>query len=191
MASSLKDWNCNVFENIFRKKCQLWSRLEGVKRNLDVSPCIGLVKLEKKLSKELNVVLEQEQILWWQKPRANFLIDGDQNTRFFHISTIVQRKANKVTTLKDQAGNWMFDSSDLEHMALAYFENLYSGNNESPLISNVLCATTFPPIPKGRLNSLVCDVTGGEVWYSLLTSNQLNLKARTDSRLCFIRRIGI
>ncbi|KAL8159991.1 hypothetical protein V2J09_001528 [Rumex salicifolius] len=40
-------------------------------------PIKRLNKLEKKLWRELATILEQEQLLWWQKSRANFLVDGD------------------------------------------------------------------------------------------------------------------
>jgi len=39
---------------------------------------------EASLQKEYNDVLRQEEILWYQKSRENWVKLGDRNTSFFH-----------------------------------------------------------------------------------------------------------
>ncbi|KAL8158947.1 LOW QUALITY PROTEIN: hypothetical protein V2J09_000484 [Rumex salicifolius] len=69
--------NREIFGNIFKRKRINRRRLKVVQRHLANAPTIGLVKLEKKLCQELASILEQEQVLWWHKSRANFLFNGD------------------------------------------------------------------------------------------------------------------
>ncbi|KAL8141547.1 LOW QUALITY PROTEIN: hypothetical protein V2J09_014579 [Rumex salicifolius] len=118
LTPKLQRWKKDVFDNIFKRKRICWRRLEGVQRHLDSSLTNGLIKLEKKLRRELYDILEQEQILWWQKSRANLLIDGDRNTRFFHVSTLIRRKSNKIPALKNPGGEWVDSAADLQGMAL-------------------------------------------------------------------------
>ena len=51
----------------------------------------GLVRLEARLRNELEMVMGQEKILWWQKSRKDELLHGDKNTNFFHQKTIARR----------------------------------------------------------------------------------------------------
>lgn len=87
-ASSLRDWNKNIFHNIFKKKYELWARLEGVQRSLNNGGPSRLVALEDKLKVEMENVLAQEELLWFQKSRQSAIRD-DRNTRYFHLSTFI------------------------------------------------------------------------------------------------------
>lgn len=55
-----------MFGNIHTRKRKLSARLEGIQRAMSNSHSTNLIKLDKKLHKELNDVLEQEELLWFQ-----------------------------------------------------------------------------------------------------------------------------
>lgn len=84
-----------------------------------------LVK-EGELLKELENVLEQEEVLWLQKSREKWCVHGDRNTKFFHMSTIIRRKRNRVEMLKKDETQWVSDAKELEKLAVDYFRKLYS-----------------------------------------------------------------
>lgn len=42
---------------------------------------------------------------WKQRSRVNWLQLGDQNTRFFHQTTLQRRQYNKILRLQDDSGN--------------------------------------------------------------------------------------
>ena len=52
-----KEWNKNQFGNIFTRKKNLMSRLNGIQRALALRPLEFLVKLEDELLKEMDLVL--------------------------------------------------------------------------------------------------------------------------------------
>ena len=52
---------------------------------------MGRQALEAKLRKELNVILNEIELFWFQKSRVEAIHDGDKNTKYFHISTIIRR----------------------------------------------------------------------------------------------------
>ena len=63
-----------------------------------------LVNLEDKLLRELDCVLNQEEELWALKSRVNWMIQGNRNTNFYHVSTLVRRKRNQILAIKDAIG---------------------------------------------------------------------------------------
>ncbi|TQE04408.1 hypothetical protein C1H46_010027 [Malus baccata] len=52
------------------------------------------------VSKAVDTLWSQEESVWKQKSRVQWLQEGDANTKFFHQSTLQRRRRNKVVTLK-------------------------------------------------------------------------------------------
>lgn len=90
-----------------------------------------LLKLKEKLKRMWNVVMEQEELLWLQKSKVQWLNYGDRNTRLFHTSTLVRRRKTLNGSLQDGNGKWVEDSSELKEMARQYYSDLYTANPES------------------------------------------------------------
>ncbi|XP_056691643.1 uncharacterized protein [Spinacia oleracea] len=76
-AERLSKWNREEFHNVFRKKSELWARIEGVQKRQAVKWERKWVKLEAKLRKELDEVLHEEEMMWFQKSRLEAIKDGD------------------------------------------------------------------------------------------------------------------
>ena len=91
-VKEVKVWNREVFGNIFQRKRVLMARINGIQAALENYSSRGLMHLEAQLRKELEIVMGQEEILWWQKSRKDWIMHGDRNTRFFHQKTIVRRR---------------------------------------------------------------------------------------------------
>lgn len=119
--SALKEWNKDVFGNVFKHKRHLLARLGGVQRALETRLNPFLYNLEKTLTAEYNAVLEQEELIWFQKSRSNWVQLGDRNTRFFHTTTLIRRNRNKILTLKDSAGAWVSDPDLVKQLVLSHF----------------------------------------------------------------------
>ncbi|KAF7835215.1 reverse transcriptase [Senna tora] len=80
-----------------------------------------------KLWKEYKRVLEQEELLWCQKARVNWLKHGNRNSKFCHASTVIKRRRNRVNMLKKKDGDWVKEDDILKDMAVNYYENLFIG----------------------------------------------------------------
>ena len=88
------NWNRLSFGNIFEKKKNIMTRLNGIQRVILVWPSNFLLNLENELQRKLDLALTQEEELWALKSRVNWMIQGDRNTAFYHVSTLVRRKRN-------------------------------------------------------------------------------------------------
>lgn len=90
-----------------------------------------LLDLERELKMERNLILQQEEMLWLQKSRIEWLKLGDNNTRLFHTSTMVRRRRNKIHMLKESKGRWVEGREELKTMAI--YTNLFKSDKCSPL----------------------------------------------------------
>lgn len=66
------------------------------------------------------------------------MIDGDRNTRFYHLSTVIRRQKNNISTLQDESGDWVTEQPMISALLLDFFRKLYT--DEAP-------STTTPPWP--------------------------------------------
>lgn len=106
-------------------------RLEGVQRALGNSKSEGLFKLEHRLKKERMEILLQEELLWLQKSRWDWLAAGDDNTKFFHSSTLIRRRRNRVGALLDNRGIWVDNGVQLKNMVVHFYRHSFSSNPHS------------------------------------------------------------
>ncbi|RYR04937.1 hypothetical protein Ahy_B06g084751 [Arachis hypogaea] len=124
-------WNKDVFGHVGRQKRRLINRIEGIQRASSYGKNPFLEKLEAKLNEELEDILDKEEVLWMQKSRDLWVVDGDRNTRYYHTRTVIRRRRNKILKLKDQQGDWIEKDEDLKRHAIDFFKCLYEEENET------------------------------------------------------------
>lgn len=91
----------------------------------DRAEAVFLHSLEKDLQAELDLLLKQEEIHWFQKSRTDWINDGDRNTRYYHVRTISRRRRSKVEMLKGEDGEWVEDLISIKAMVVQYFNSLF------------------------------------------------------------------
>lgn len=106
------------------------ARIAGVQKILSTMVDRGLIKLEAHLRRELDEVLDREETLWYQKSRIDWLKNGDRNTTFFHLSTIIRRWKNKITSIKNNEGVWLQNKEDIKNHIVDYFTSLFQADEE-------------------------------------------------------------
>ena len=90
------------------KKKRTMARLHGIQKAMALRPSAQLVELEKILHQKLDSILNQERDIWALKSQVNWLVDGERNTAFFHVTTLVRRKGNRIDAIKNTVGEWVF-----------------------------------------------------------------------------------
>ena len=109
-----------------KKKNRVLARLKGTQIAICSNPSYFLLKLEKELTAEFHHILKLEEDFWALKSRTEWNMLGDQNTNFFHISTIRRRHHNKIWCLKDGTGSWTYSPGDIENLITSHFISLYT-----------------------------------------------------------------
>jgi hypothetical protein len=121
----LKLWNKQTFGNIFDSQKQLSERMGEIQDQIRTQ---GLTKELKAQEETVNQQLEarkrQEEILWKQKSRIQWLKEGERNTKFFHRTVIHRRHSNKITRLISAAGETIHSHEDMESTLIEYYQDL-------------------------------------------------------------------
>eukprot|EP00253_Pinus_taeda_P018984 PITA_18984 len=118
----LKEWNKKEYGNIFQKKYIMEGKLQRLNQTLITE---GFDKeqndLATKYHQDWDNLGKQEEILWRQKPRVQWLKEGDRNTGFFDRATMANKAHNNISTIKDKKGNMLNMNEEIEAKLVQYF----------------------------------------------------------------------
>ncbi|KAA3474251.1 putative Transposon TX1 [Gossypium australe] len=76
-TQQIKDWNKTVFGNIFSRKRRVLRKLDRAQERLERCCLERLKQKEMEIYLEIEQVLHQEELLWFQKSRCELLWNGD------------------------------------------------------------------------------------------------------------------
>lgn len=82
----------------------------------------------------------QEEIMWRQRSRIQWLSEGDSNTQFFHQKATRRRNKNKISSLTRSDGSVSEDCEEMQAMTRDFFQNLYTSEgtaNMSAVLDHV------------------------------------------------------
>lgn len=160
-TNQIDHWNKNEFGDIFKRKRKILARLSGIQKALEMHQTRNLLKLETNLSKQLDDILNQEELLLFQKSRSDWIQFGDRNTSFFHQKTMTRRRHNPIVWIKDDRGQWISNEDELKAHAIDFFANLYTADAIS--FNSNFTPNDFPCIDSDRMNIMERHVDDDEI----------------------------
>ncbi|CAL1356849.1 unnamed protein product [Linum trigynum] len=152
MANKLQQWKKEVFGSTYRKKKRLCARLQGITERLANSFNPGLLKLQIKLERELDLILAQEEVFWFQRANEKWVRLGEQNTSFVHQQATRRRRRNRILTLRGSNGEWIDNVEQLQAMVVDFYRLLYTqeeGDHE-----DLMPKGSFPRLNQEEIMSL-------------------------------------
>ncbi|XP_028790082.1 uncharacterized protein LOC114746054 [Neltuma alba] len=170
--AALSRWNVQVFGHVQRTKGKLYRRLEGLSRKSALSGLPeNLERIQKELWYELEKILSKEELMWQQYSRAQWFLQGDRNSRYFHIRATSRRKRNRIEALRLESGIWSYDLKEIMDMGCHFFKALYTENGEgSPSLE---FGMKYPTIDAVHINTLGKEVEDTEVKRALFDMGPL------------------
>lgn len=92
IKDKIKIWNKTVFGNIFKEKANLEEQLEEIPKGWITGDINSkTVNKQKMLMQQWQICCQQEETLWKQKSRIQWIKEGEQNTKLFHRSAMDYR----------------------------------------------------------------------------------------------------
>lgn len=70
-------------------------------------------------------ILKQEELLWFQKSREQWVTLVDRNNKFFHTHTVIRRRRNKIQGLHLEDGSWCTNEVILHDYAINFYQTLF------------------------------------------------------------------
>nr|GEZ24877.1 reverse transcriptase [Tanacetum cinerariifolium] len=118
-----KPYSCKHFRNNRKVIEELTNELRLVQ---SATPTAANNARQRLLRKKLEETWRKEEMFWHQRSRVNWIKFGDQNTRFFHLSTIHRSQRNAITMLKNGEGQWVDDPVALNTLIRNHFTSIYT-----------------------------------------------------------------
>lgn len=70
-------------------------------KKLSINTNTRLLDREAFLKREFCHILEQEETLWAIKSRTKWIPNGDKNTKYYHVATLIKGNMAKIRMIKD------------------------------------------------------------------------------------------
>ena len=160
-------WNKEVFGNFFIRKKKILARLLGTQRALAVCPNSFLINLQKQLSEEYNLILQLEEKLWAMKTKTNWIISGERNTAYFHISALNRRSKNRITCVQNNEGEWCHSLEEVKEIFNSSFKKLYKSEQVFCPITPQWRSDWCAKLSQEEAGSLTNIPSDGEIWNAL------------------------
>ena len=129
---------------------------EGSLDGLSEQKHIQLLSLLRQYHKNLHA----QEIFWRQKSRITWLKDGDANTKFFHRSSILRRRQNRIHHITDHAGNDVCEIDEIRQILFNHFQQRWQSQEVEEI--NLL-PTPMSMVSEAKNNNLIRPVTEEEV----------------------------
>jgi hypothetical protein len=157
-------WNSLHFGNIHKKIKETLNLLDATQQ---AAPSYATSEKEVSLKLDLNNLLVKEESLWKSKSRETWLTCRDLNTKYFHTSTWIRRRANAVNFLKLDSGTWVSSRDEIGGNLISHFSNLFTTSN--PTIETEML-DLFSPVITEEENGFLCAIPGEEEVLEALSS---------------------
>eukprot|EP00253_Pinus_taeda_P036244 PITA_36244 len=140
LKRNIKRWNKEEFGNIMEEKQRLEQEMEEIQQRIIIEGrSEESCKAEGILISKLEERRKQEEILWRQKSRTNWLREGERNTKFFHQTMVQHRQRNKILSIKNEAGERVIEQEGIEKVLVDYHKDILTEpqNNRAAAIENI------------------------------------------------------
>ena len=82
--------------------------------------------MEKVLREDIENLMMKEEIMWAQKARSTWIIQGDRNTTFFQTLVKQRRARNRILQIRTDDGSQLKELEDIEYYMMEHFKKQYS-----------------------------------------------------------------
>ena len=136
LRKKLRGWHANVMGAMKRQKQHLLSQISRFEE-LDESHFLSAHDIDswQACQSSLHQIYLDEETYWQQQSRIQWFLQGDLNTKFFHVTASSRKRRNIIFSLEID-GTTCFDLVQLKKHVTAYYKSLLGTTTERDLSLN-------------------------------------------------------
>jgi hypothetical protein len=117
----LRGWAKNVSGVNKKERKELLDRLDVLDKKAESSLLSTQeVNLKQYLNNQLSQLLREKELKWYQRSKAKHLLEGDSNTKFFHLLSNGRHRKSRIFQLQDSS-RIISGDSDLKNYITSYY----------------------------------------------------------------------
>lgn len=184
--ADLHVWDKETLKKPVHRIKKLKRELESLRRGEMTDESIAN---QKETLLQLELLLEQEEIYWIQRARANWLKHGDRNTNFFHQHASTRKKRNFIKGLVDDNGVRQEDQSIMSGMIKEYFTTLFT--KEVQEVEEGILSDVDRRVTADMNQLLLAPFSKEEVRHALFSIGDLKAPGPDGLHVVFFKHSGI
>ena len=118
-------WNKQVFGKVERDIKLKQDQLQQIQNSIST---IEDVRLERSLRNDLEELLNREELMWAQKARSNWILQGDRNIKFFQTVVRQRRARNRIIQIKNDLGCFTENPNEIEAIFTNHFRSCFQNS---------------------------------------------------------------
>ena len=87
-------------------------------------------------------MLVKENLMWRQRVKAFWLVDGDKNSRYFHTRATQRHWKNKILGVKDSSGAWINQPEGIVEAFITFYQQLFESSNPNLGLNSMVKVVT-------------------------------------------------
>jgi exonuclease III len=156
--------------------------LEALQINEDAGNWTDITRLKK----EIEFIMEQEDVKWKQRAKQNWYRNGDRNTPFFHAWADHRRRINHINNIVDEEGRCWKKKKEIPRVFTAFYQKLFTTEG---MYGAEECLETMEPRVTSDMNAaLLADFTMEEIDGALAQMHPLKSPGPDGFSACFYQR---
>jgi hypothetical protein len=131
LRSFLRGWDRNLKGNLKRHKQSISQELNvlGIKAETDMLQPFEINR-RNLLKNRLLSLWREEELRWFQISKSKFLLQGDNNTKFFHLIAKGKHRKSRIIQLEND-GNIITGNNNLKEYITNYYSDLFGPSENS------------------------------------------------------------
>ena len=155
---NIKIWNKFGFGHIFQDKDEKTDQLHIIQEEIQQNGYNDQNWLEERaILSDLHNIISKEEHYWKQKSRVNWLKEGDQNSRFFHLTTLKHQANNKISNIKKGQAQLTKDDEIVDEV-VQFFSSLLSKDPSLSVTNQEDTLSTIHSLLQAHQNSMLKSI---------------------------------
>jgi hypothetical protein len=146
-----------------KEKKDLLDKLDSLDKKVETTVLTPQeVDLKQSLNTSLSELLREEEIKWHQRSMAKHLLEGDGNTKYFHLLANGRHRKTRIYQLQEGDNLIHGDNESKQHIT-RYYKGLFGRLEESSVRLDPSHMDDIPQVTANENRILVEDFTEDEV----------------------------